>query len=490
MLVEIPVKISVYALVLAGTMAACKARDTDPALLKQVGCTVHGEGESTDPIARAARKTCSSNVEQMLLGTGCRNEGTALIGEASLLDDPRKIDVFECPVPEAESGTTQRVFFSHPDEIIAQDERTNLHNFYKIDDNGYELKGNSFSPTNECKGCHVNGALVMKELRIPWKNWIPVGASLDVRASLGNGLDGNARHAMPGITFEDFVLESTGRISKALVEKMGRRTPPFDKMSLRTALKPLFCDTEINLVNDIDTDESGAGLALASLYTPEITGLQWNRSLPLTFRMPIPSDTSLAPAVTRSAFDMKYIKNLVEQAVVEEALAFAASLVDFPNPQFSAARCSILMEIPDLPLAGMADKKQLSETLAAKMKDSSSKSVQEFLNNLRAARDNFQSAKQVAAQRVVAFLDNCAKETSAVRNREAFADLYRAKMIPLLQRSPTPRIFPTMKIIEHFPDRANSPSKAFSDHDGIIGGKYASLDGLGLDESCQLRKLQ
>jgi hypothetical protein len=64
--------------------------------------------------------------------------------------------------------------------------------------------------------------------------------------------------------------------------------------------------------------------------------------------------------------------------------------------------------------------------------------------------------------------------------------LYRARLIPYLQDKMPLKYGKKSRIIEHFPGSPNSPSSISGEAQKLVDGVYASQEGLGLTEECQL----
>jgi hypothetical protein len=101
------------------------------------------------------------------------------------------------------------------------------------------------------------------------------------------------------------------------------------------------------------------------------------------------------------------------------------------------------------------------------------------------ATAGFEVLFQKISERTKAFVQECSKPGSAIRDISKAHRLVRAKLVPVLQEKPL-KYFDRIHVVEHFASRENSPTKMFAEYQEIIDGKYADEEGLGLNEKCEL----
>jgi hypothetical protein len=339
----------------------------------------------------------------------------------------------------------------------------------------------------------------MKELPDPWPNWLGrAGADAATLAVIGKDSAGNPRHAVTGPTMEAVVEESIETTAKAFVAKI-KDPEESANVSLKEVLKPIFCETGVTIlgptqenpfdfrhliylppapIRDLAGDflKPGQLNKMAKLPSGEDYAAQHNLEIPSAF----------GPILSESKAKDVFIRNLQIQDVIDESLVVAASMVDFPNALYSKRRCGLLNRIPDISMNNLGSSKAVSDHLLDKMQDNDSVDVQEFVVNLKAAKANLPEVKEKFTKKLGIFLDKCRKEDSAVRQIDKLYALYRAKLIPYLQKAKPLKHFVKLPIIEHFPGKPNSPSAMFSEAQKIVDGVYAEQEGLGLTEECQL----
>jgi hypothetical protein len=489
---------------IAGLMSACKRRSSE-VKDAQGPCQVVNLGEHNDALSRALATNCDANPEKVLLSQGCINRGRALIAEKDMTQ-ARNIDVFQCSPVLNESDQVDfknAVFFSGPSpkELIATDDATGLHNFYKLEGATYSFQGDSFSKTNECRECHVYGELVMKELPDPWPNWLPRASVSDesIKSILGNDFNGNSRKPLTGIAMEGIVQKSIETTAEAFVARIKNDVPGPDSITLRDALKPVFCETGVTIISrppSMPFDPKH----LIYLPPARVIGLSMRYMMPGPQRklaelpdgaqyaqdhgLEIPS--AFGPNVTESKSKSVFVRHLEKQNILDESLTLAAAILDFPNALYSKRRCGILSKIPDVPMQNLPNGKAVNEYVLAELQGDSDPDVQEFVGDLKGAIEDLPSVEEKFTERVGRYLDKCRQENSAVQNIDKLYALYRAKLIPYLQKGQPLKHFVKLPIIEHFPGRANSPSSMFSEAQKLVDGVYAEQEGLGLTEDCQL----
>ena len=165
-------------------------------------------------------------------------------------------------------------------EIIAQDTRSGVFNFYAAENGKWRffgdsrsmLKGAGTGDERRCASCHTSGGLVMKELDSPWMNWPgqtgTIGAD-EVRENLGKNLDVPVSRFSQG--FREFKLQTT--VEQANETWNRKRVEHIQQQgTVAELLKPLFCTQEVNFKNsgqiggDVDV---GASFEVGAVLGPD-----------------------------------------------------------------------------------------------------------------------------------------------------------------------------------------------------------------------------
>ena len=271
-------------------------------------------------------------------------------------------------------------------QVIGYDEKKNVFNYYQFVPNEgqptrtWTWAGDSTwsrdrrSAEQGCFGCHINGALNMKELIPPWNNWsspdasispgnIPAAVAQDplyVNLSGADVLQTNFQ-GLQSRYLQGFVSSSiaNGTISNvpALLDPLINTTTINFQSSLS---KPLDA-TEVQVPPDFFIFHSALTMPQINLAFP-MPVLKITRSMhddfvsehkftlqqlsgggsELVYQQP--GTTFFAFFVPAPAFeDMVAIRELINENVIDANFAASVLLVDFPNPVFSAQRRSLMM---------------------------------------------------------------------------------------------------------------------------------------------------
>lgn len=382
--------------------------------------------------------------------SGAENLGRVLISERHLYKGlgaqranglfPRFVEIWDC-------GTTgsikEKIFIAGPGpgapfHVIAFDPTAGGFNFYSGNPGktpkNWTFHGNSYRqvaesqagfrdgsfPHHPCTQCHVSGGLIMRELRLPWSNWHGVAANgisqLQDASSLTASNDGASRKLVIAEHLEREVMKSNFLVNQVRVKNL--RSPGFrpqgstlgaSTITLQGALKPLFCQTEVNLTTvqpfhgrvavdlylnrslipeggkvlnlrgklsgaqkqvvdsrfDIDSFEDDIdnnpilepsnlnGAAKVAFPTAPFDLAKWRAAI-AGFGVSIGAASGVAdgkfamPTAGRSHVDDDYVTQLVRSGIIEEKFAADVLLTDFPNPVFSATRCDVLKVLPEM----------------------------------------------------------------------------------------------------------------------------------------------
>jgi hypothetical protein len=275
----------------------------------------------------------------------------------------------------------------HPQEgflqVAAWDPEARVFNFYARFTSGWVWAGNSWDalePDSRGKGCfdsHVNGGVVMKELRIPWINW------QSERATIRLADDDPLRHDQ---LFQEVVgaqrLELTVRslITRWTAARLAAVTANGVVDHPDRLLRHLFTSTTVNLTS---TDRQSSNITADSSELTLPTGFWLNQDVlfddlrlstqaapprapaaryvaGLTrfgFRLEEkysafsqPGDTFFAFVVPEAAHeDNEVVRQMVRKGLISARFAACVLMVDFPNPVFSPARRHLMQYVPTTP---------------------------------------------------------------------------------------------------------------------------------------------
>jgi hypothetical protein len=269
-------------------------------------------------------------------------------------------------------------------QLIAWDTDNAVYNFYERRGGTWLWAGNSqhaLLPDTRGQGpfdSHVNGSMVMKELRAPWNNWHSMNAHIreDVLAP-----DDPLRNEplflnrVPAHELElGVVRPGIDRWNRAHLKKA--KSPDQQQFSdVRHFLRQVLETTTVNLVSSDQesrqvTDDAPLGLpttfflntealldhiGLEPQITPvSVTGRLYNESLRRydftltdgTYSQK--GDTFFAFLVPEPAFeDISVLALLLQQKVISPRFAACLLMIDFQNPIFSTSRRRLMAYVPE-----------------------------------------------------------------------------------------------------------------------------------------------
>lgn len=328
-------------------------------------------------------------------------------------------------------------------QVLAWDPANEVFNFYQRIKPAWVWSGNSYhalAPESRGKGpfdSHVNGSMVMKELKSPWINWQSVRANVDSALAADDPVRGNPlfqqrqnaevfqisvvqpgierwnrarlrRAISPAGLVSDLpsllrqVLETT-TVNLATSDQESHLVAPADNLRLPITF---FLNTDalldrIGLEPDISRLTVSGRFYLDSLrrYDFKLTDGHYTQ----------PGDTYFAFLVPEPAFeDLDLLSKLLDDRLVTPRFAACLIMVDFPNPVFSPRRAQLMQYVPptarlengrgDLPAA-------MSESIAAAALGLPADSPEhEFLANWRLGDDRWQADFSARIERYFAAL--------------------------------------------------------------------------------------
>jgi hypothetical protein len=264
-------------------------------------------------------------------------------------------------------------------QVMGWDEKNGVFHYYERKNGIWVWAGNSthaLDPKSRGRGpfdSHVNGSLVMKELKAPWTHWHSVDASVPPEVFPPND---------PARKDPLFTRRSGGEVFEARVVRPGvrrwterrfQRTAAADGtvQQVRALMEQLFVTTTVNLVSSFGESRTvtpGGDLGLPSTFFVDADGLG-DLGLPTPFlsvrgklyldalkKFDValvdggfrqPGDTHFAFLVPERAFeDLDVVKKCLEVRLLSDRFVGCALMVDFPNPVFSPRRARLLAHVP------------------------------------------------------------------------------------------------------------------------------------------------
>jgi hypothetical protein len=302
---------------------------------------------------------------------------------------------FRSVISRTNAGNSSIVFISVPAgdregliELMSWDAAKRAFNFYRRPQKKeWHWRGDTrtaFRPATLGKGCfrcHVHGAPIMKELRLPWNNWHSQSASIPPEAIPSQELRNSALFKEPpaGTKQKAELLERIVRswvnttIAARVTELMGGTT----LAGAPDLVRPLFETTSANLASSSRTSDGNTPINLPTNFflnadvLGDVLRLNISGSAPEVkrdiYRTALAKfdfhlgDGSVCDAThfcrkgdTHFAFfvpvpslgDVVTIQQLIARNVITEHFAISVLMVDYPNPVYSASRRRLLQYVP------------------------------------------------------------------------------------------------------------------------------------------------
>ncbi|HEX8650246.1 MAG TPA: hypothetical protein VF708_05350 [Pyrinomonadaceae bacterium] len=367
-------------------------------------------------------------------------------------------------------------------QVIAWDDKNKVFNYYeRAEINTWVWRGNSTHALPDqtrkqgCFECHVNGSLVMKELKAPWNNWQSQNATVSpsilapddplrvdpLFLNILNQVNGGRG----GEDLQQFVIQpgiqrwDTARRAKMVSSKGAIKDVPF-------LLRQLFQTTTANLTSS--STQSNAALSSGTVDLPLTFFI--NRDVLLSFQIDLdpgdlkfpirvpaqfyldslnnyqfalvdtkagfrqPGDTFFAFLVPEPAFeDIDAILSMLNPVRITSKTSaslltpkFVASvlMVDFQNPVFSEARASLFKYVPSTGkiVNGQSDlPDRIAGAIAAAATNLPPDSPeQQFLANWNLPDDQW---KKVFSDRIAAYLNAVNNQVVTAQGFDQYARL-------------------------------------------------------------------
>jgi len=321
-------------------------------------------------------------------------------------------------------------------ELIAWDPDKQFYNFYELTQGKWVFRGDSkdilddlrllhrqrsasqepipAKPKLRCSGCHLNGALLQKELAPPHNDWFVQGRELPLGELKP---DAFVQERLASMMDAGELSKEVVAAARRLASSAGYRKVMASR-SMQEQLRPLFCPMEVNIESDGEPfDDQKPSLRIPSglfvdsrLAIAEISVKRQDYAAALRkLRSHLPETTPerddadhawLTPVKAQS--DIIAVDALIEQGVVDKEFVADVLAVDFTNPVFSIARCDLLKLVPDTPGSDFMPRFQNA------LRGSAAPAAAELLENLSNPAHNAASYVQQAS----ALLANCQRKSS------------------------------------------------------------------------------
>ena len=387
-------------------------------------------------------------------------------------------------------------------EAIAWDPSKQMFNFYELTegckppganwcyrgDSGFILQdiefldrqnsgqGRPFHNRLRCSGCHMNGALIQKELATPHNDWWTTSRPL-AQGSL-------TPDDTVGKIFQRLVdADELAKLVRAGTQRLAA-SPEYRKAlqarSMQEQLRPLFCAVELNIESDpAPSDDrkptiqippgffADPRLGESSISIPRANydRAVEQRRLQLQPGRQDADHPWLTPVKANS--DMVMVNGLVEMGVIDNEFVADVLAVDFTNPLFSASRCGLLTLAPE---KGGPDFLNRFQTA---LKASSKPAAKELLDNLTDPKRDATFHRQQVAAYLNACLNRASQPEAAGEWLDVLVQRRAAVETDELSRHPRGHITES-------PDRVVFPSPA----DSAPGAP------VGLTPACEAHRLQ
>jgi hypothetical protein len=281
-------------------------------------------------------------------------------------------------------------------QLAAWDDGAEIFNYYMRIGGTWVWVGDStlaLSAGSRGQGCfdsHVNGSVVMKELKRPWIHWQSMKATLQLAAE--DPLHSNRLYvSASGAEKLELIIRATAR--RWTTARLKRATNGSELQNLPWIARQLFTTTTVNLASSDQESLVVARGGQSELFLP--MGFWLNADLLLDAQLDIPAlfdppsapsslyadsltrydfaleedpfrqpgDTFFAFLVPEPAFeDTVVVLEAVRMGLLSPKFVAAVAMVDFPNPIYSLARARLMAYIPDS--VSLNSGRDISETLA------------------------------------------------------------------------------------------------------------------------------
>lgn len=263
-------------------------------------------------------------------------------------------------------------------ELIAWDNFKNLFNFYELigtgkgaqwfyrgdsadilADNAFlylNPQGPKFGATLRCSACHTSGGPIMKELAAPHNDWWTASRPLN----FGSNAVSTEIASWVQKLGDASDLSQSVKAGIARLEGSSQYQNAKQQFSLQATLRPLFCETEINLESDtvpLDLASSSVQIPSASIVSPFLARGSISIAGPAYQQLLDSTDMQFPETYRRDAdhgwlvpvkgySDLIAIQSLIKNGIVTDEFVADVLAVDYENPLFSSKRCGLVQLIP------------------------------------------------------------------------------------------------------------------------------------------------
>ncbi len=269
-------------------------------------------------------------------------------------------------------------------QLLAWDPSNEVFNYYERRSGTWIWAGNSYHALREPtrgKGpfdSHVNGSLVMKELKFPWMHWHSMASIISDDVFAPDDPLRNDPIWRSKLGADDFEIEvirpGIRKWTEARTKRFVRDHSSASASNAQEILRHLFETTTVNLIASGEqsrsiTDQSTVKLPITfflnsdvlfdllelepDIEVPSVSGEFYRKSL-ATFEFKLQTvdfeqhgDTHFAFIVPEAAFeDNQVVVELLNQSVVTRRFSACVLMVDFVNPVSSSSRAHLLKYVP------------------------------------------------------------------------------------------------------------------------------------------------
>ncbi|MFE0378120.1 hypothetical protein ACFW1M_21605 [Streptomyces inhibens] len=282
-------------------------------------------------------------------------------------------------------------------QVAAWDDTHQLFNYYMRIAPAWVWTGNSWdalAPGSRGRGCfdsHINGSVVMKELKQPWPNWQSQSAAIqlaeddplrdnplyqrvigaeNLESTIRSQINRWTRARLRAVTADGTVQHPDHLLRQLFTTTAVNLTSTATQSaSIRPGDDPLPLPMGFWLNNDALLDDLELEVEAA---VPATTTARYAHSLEtFGFRLEEkasgfsrPGDTFFAFVVPEAALeDNTVVRVLCEQGLISRKFAACVLMVDFPNPVFSPDRARLMRYVPTTATAADAVGDQLAHRI-------------------------------------------------------------------------------------------------------------------------------
>lgn len=235
--------------------------------------------------------------------------------------------------------------------------RGDSHDILKDNELLYRTNPPKFGKTLRCSACHVSGGPIMKEMSFPHNDWWTQSRPLVFGQAQ---LSGTVRAWVNQVSDASAFSKSVQRgIQKLFLSPNYQAI--MSSSSLQEQLRPLFCDTEINLISSsvVSDSRSGQFEVSSQAFMNPFFGqgkIHFSRAeyeaFMRKYKLKFPENGQvdadhlwLTPVKAQT--DLIQIQLLVRKGIVSDEFVYDVLAVDAQSSLLSKARCDLLKFVPN-----------------------------------------------------------------------------------------------------------------------------------------------